>query len=510
MDRIGSQDTPLTPQEVRARLLRVFPGQVRSRADLCGRARELTTINDILTDSAHKLILVMGEPRIGKTSLLTVSARLWEETAGGAVTALKIEPQGITSREQFAHELWDGIAASLDADEAPGAPSFAFPTVAGFARRLDRLTGQVPGQKFVVYVDEFDTILRACRHRNDLKEAEGTLGLVRHLIESCALPLVFVFSAMPDVDKLIGHSLDSPITNNGITISLGLLTLAATEELVEQLLAGYTGLAGLDLAQIHEISGGHPYMIKLVLVKLLEQLSETGADYAPWLLGAAVQAAVRDPQANSTFTRIYRADHFNDAERYLLLWRAGAGRPLLASEVVGASPEVRTAARQLMKRGYLLQRGDDGTYDWVITLFQDWFMQWPEFEQELEERQVQVDRVRIPEHGLCIDARTERVYLDGQEVTGLSKQGYRALYYLAWHAGRCISNDELTEYVWAPHPYVTDNGIATLISRLRSAIRDNVKPYKYLENVHGRGYILQRAVILNQPDHAPTADEKPR
>src|SRR5689334_17311626 len=137
-----------------------------------------------------------------------------------------------------------------------------------------------------------------------------------------------------------------------------------------------------------------------------------------------------------------------------------------------------------------------------MGLLRDWLYNWSEFESELERLQVPgyvpavveerssgLSSQIVPE-GICIDLATQRVYVDGSEIEdSLSDEVYRALIYLAQHTGQVVSRDEFANHIWQGKYYEGDDQrISQLISRLRKALKDKQKPYKYLETLPKRGF----------------------
>ena len=89
---------------------------------------------------------------------------------------------------------------------------------------------------------------------------------------------------------------------------------------------------------------------------------------------------------------------------------------------------------------------------------------------------------------LTLDPRQMRVAQDGQPIN-LSPQEYRLLSYLMHHAGRIVTQIELTEHLYAQDFERDSNAIEVLVGRVRKKLKVDL-----IETRRGFGY------IINGPD----------
>jgi len=75
--------------------------------------------------------------------------------------------------------------------------------------------------------------------------------------------------------------------------------------------------------------------------------------------------------------------------------------------------------------------------------------------------------------------------------TDLRPKSFEVLRFLAQHAGRVVTKDELMKAVWCDVT-VTDESLAVCISEVRRALGD--KRQQFVETVRKRGYLLEVAV----------------
>lgn len=95
--------------------------------------------------------------------------------------------------------------------------------------------------------------------------------------------------------------------------------------------------------------------------------------------------------------------------------------------------------------------------------------------------------------GVADLARCEVRYGNGQRAE-LSTREVELLRYLAGHAGRAISREEILQRVWRLDPhYLETRTIDMHIASLRDKLRDDPAAPKVLLTVRGKGYMLARS-----------------
>ncbi len=96
---------------------------------------------------------------------------------------------------------------------------------------------------------------------------------------------------------------------------------------------------------------------------------------------------------------------------------------------------------------------------------------------------------KIVTGSLKIDQSTCKVYKRGEEIS-LSKLEYRLLLYLVENKNHILSKEQILEKIWdSDGKYVDNNTVAVNISRLRAKIEDDISKPKWIQTVHGIGYI---------------------
>ena len=84
--------------------------------------------------------------------------------------------------------------------------------------------------------------------------------------------------------------------------------------------------------------------------------------------------------------------------------------------------------------------------------------------------------------GVALDPRTSRVTVDGVAVK-LTGHEYRVLSYLMHHAGRVVSQTELTEHIYSQDADRDSNTVEVFVARLRRKLGTRL-----IETVRGLGY----------------------
>ena len=90
---------------------------------------------------------------------------------------------------------------------------------------------------------------------------------------------------------------------------------------------------------------------------------------------------------------------------------------------------------------------------------------------------------------ISIDRSACKVYKQGTEIS-FSKLEYRLLVYLIENKNHILSKEQILEKIWdSDGKYVDNNTVSVNISRLRAKIEDDISKPKWIQTVHGIGYI---------------------
>jgi len=475
-------------------LRRVFPMPVKDPKDFFGRADELKKVQDQLLNTSDILVFVHGEPKIGKTSFLNRVKVMLDEASTLETRFLyfSIEPAEIDSVETFAREIWNNLQR-LCKEYAPLAfegKTFSFQGYGHFSAELAEALSVFPNFRFVVFLDEIEKI----KSITDNVKFHQIIGLLRFLIEQTNLPIAFVVSSFQTQEQFFPSGFGSPPS----PLDIKLEPLERSE--CDEMLASFFSVEGKDilLERIYRLSGGHPYVAKMLAAEIYDALQKSSAaqivENIAWQ--RQVSKILLSSEANAFFTSLY--SHFSDEERYVFLFLARRPQYLLEGRELSLWRAVyRSATSQLENEKSYLLRMPDGGYQLRLQLFGDWLKNWEKFPLESERLGLPASSLThsIPTDGICINEAQGKVYRDGQEVT-LSQLQYQTLLYLARNMGRVVPREELYEHLHSDNEaYIaTDQSLDALVYRLRLVLGD--REQRYLQTLRKRGYLLEHVTFI--------------
>jgi DNA-binding response OmpR family regulator len=101
-----------------------------------------------------------------------------------------------------------------------------------------------------------------------------------------------------------------------------------------------------------------------------------------------------------------------------------------------------------------------------------------------------VRHVELP--GGLVDLERREARFDDGERSDLSEREHQLLLYLARHAERAVSREEILARVWGLDPAgITTRTIDMHVARLREKLRDDPEQPRIILTVRGRGYMLR-------------------
>lgn len=93
--------------------------------------------------------------------------------------------------------------------------------------------------------------------------------------------------------------------------------------------------------------------------------------------------------------------------------------------------------------------------------------------------------------GLLINKDTHKCYLYGKELQ-LTPIEFSILWYLCEHQGTVVPSEELFEAVWGEKYLNNNNTVMAHIGRLREKLNETAKKPKFIINVWGVGYTIEK------------------
>lgn len=93
----------------------------------------------------------------------------------------------------------------------------------------------------------------------------------------------------------------------------------------------------------------------------------------------------------------------------------------------------------------------------------------------------------IVAYELEIDANAMTLTVRGAVITTTATE-FRLLHYLARHAGRVFTRDQILDAVWTETTYVSPRSVDVYVRKLREKIEQDPEHPRYLKTVRGTGY----------------------
>ena len=119
-------------------------------------------------------------------------------------------------------------------------------------------------------------------------------------------------------------------------------------------------------------------------------------------------------------------------------------------------------------------------------------------------------RPRIPMlyrfEGFELDTDLYRL-VRGDEAVAIEPRVFEFLAYLIAHRDRVVGKDELIEHVWAGQ-FVSDSALSRCAYEARRALGQGTSKTKYIETVHGRGYLFSATVEIAESQPAVEAHRR--
>jgi hypothetical protein len=362
-----------------------FPNPVTDDKDFYGRHEEWERIARVFAAGSRKPVIILGERRIGKTSLQCVAAkRLATREAGGFVPLLLPRPEAIRSVDDYAREILQCLCSYLgkrlqETGLVDAGGQFQLTSLGQFPDAVSRLLEAVPPKTFIVCVDEFDAILK----KNTDADANRILGL-SHYLTGSDLPLVALITMIESPEQMRKAYQSPPIISESEVVELNPFSQDETVEIVTGLLGDQVTLNDEGLDRLFNLSGGHPYFVKLLLDRLLARYwKETGFVVSREMVDEIVPDAAHDSRVQCALNNVYKV-HFKQQEQQLVLLLAERqSNGIAAEELKLLGPEYITSVKALQRRGYLVQH-QDGGYDFRTEFLGRWIRDWEEYDEEVD------------------------------------------------------------------------------------------------------------------------------
>ncbi len=444
---------------------------VMRSAEFIGREVEIEWLADKLSRQTPQNCNLVGEPRIGKTSLLYhvyqqkiglppgeialyVWVRLAELTTYDSLSFWRLMAQKLVEEQVRAGFLTETVDSVLDN------PLASFDTLDAC---LESLFDDIGLQRLVLLIDDFD--LLAGREGIGKRDLDWLRALATRYGQSLAFIISSADSLVSLSERVAGAADVSPFANMFHHLSLGLLEPAAAERLCRRAAAvEELPLSDADILFLLAEAGRHPDLLKIACGYLFAARRRGGTAVYDGVAGDVCL----DDRVRWLARRLIGR---RSVEEQALLRAIGAGETAVTDSIL---------LNRLRKHlGLVEMRAGQP------ALFADAFRYWA---LRQDEKTVETETVEIlPAAPFKHHPEQRLVEVSGTEIRLTSLEN-RLLAYFIQYKGRVCTIDDLLENVWGPGKSraVVEKGV----NRLRTKIEEDPKRPRYLLSARGEGYRL--------------------
>jgi hypothetical protein len=341
-----------------------------------GRSDISSRIESILLHRPAPSLLLYGQRRMGKTSLLNNLGRSISSSIVPLFVDLQGPPGQADSHGGLLYHLADAMAGSARRRGpdptvlVPPREAFSRDPFARFYEWLDELESSLEGRTALVMLDEFEALDRAF----DLGrfDPDRVLGMFRHLIQH-----------KPDFRILLAgsHTLEqfqrwSSYLINVQVVKVGYLTPSEARRLIERPVPRFSlQYHPTATDRVLELTRGHPFLVQLLCSEIVALKNEQPADKRRRAIFEDVEEAVAKALESGSmfFYDIERNQLDSNASALLrLISRKGERGHMQDRHLRSAFPGNRVEALNLLLQRDLVEKDRRG-YRVQVELIRRWF-----------------------------------------------------------------------------------------------------------------------------------------
>ncbi len=343
-----------------------------------GRIDVVAQIEQLLLDRRSPPLLLYGQRRMGKTSLLCNLGRLLPSTT----VPLFVDGQRIVVAADYP-DLLHSIARQMT-EAAKRQRSLTFPSLDREALRaspftcfndwLDQIEQGLDIQGLnmaLLALDEFETALERVLDEGRFDETDF-LHTLRHLIQHRPrFKVLMVSSHTPgELGRWASYLINAQV------IKLGYLRQGETRQLIEQPSDDFDLRYKPEASQrVAELTRGHPHLVQLLCYEIVNLKNEQPPARRRLVDTADVEAAVPRALRNGTFffTNIER-DQIDKTGAEVLRFLAAQGEGQVREEALAEQfPQELDSTLDLLLRRDLIEATGEG-YQFQVKLIRRWFV----------------------------------------------------------------------------------------------------------------------------------------
>jgi hypothetical protein len=345
-----------------------------------GRAEISSRIEQLLLDRRRPPLLLYGQRRVGKTSLLNNLGRLLPST----IIPLFVDLQGPASRSKneagFLYNLARGICRSSRQREISipdlTREDLAVDPFSQFDEWLDEVERTLSPNFALLMLDEFEVLAEVLE--NGRLEESSILGMFRHLIQHRPRFKVMLSGS---------HTLDefqrwSSYLINVQVVHIGFLSETETLQLVEHPVQDFSLRYEPAAAQrVVELTNGHPFLVQLLCAEIVALKNEQPPANRRLASVADVETAVPEAlQHGSFFFADIEQNQVDQVGREILRLMAGydEGETTPREVLVAFVPSLMSLEDALVTlQNRELIEVVEGGYRFQVDLVRRWFAERP-------------------------------------------------------------------------------------------------------------------------------------
>jgi outer membrane protein assembly factor BamB len=270
---------------------------IRDKAMFYGRKKDLQILSASLgSTSANRVVLLWGQRRMGKTSLIY---QLVKKLAIGRYAPVFIDLQALSLKDDMSHIL-EGFAQCIYREifhyknihvPEPVHEKFRVDASAAFEEYLSDALKQLPEHRLVLLIDEFDAI----RRYTD-RDGEQILHYLRNLMQHYP-GLNFLLSGAPQMPYMEGYH--AVLFNIAQEHHLKKLEREDASDLIREPVRDDLEYDSLALEKMLSLTNGWPYFIHVMSEKLIAYCNSIRKSYVTVSEINAALKLVLDEQASS-------------------------------------------------------------------------------------------------------------------------------------------------------------------------------------------------------------------
>jgi len=252
-----------------------------------GRGETFAAVENALEAAQQNVIVLFGQRRVGKTSLLHQIARRVRDRLPVVPVYFDLQGKSGLALDEVLHQLARVIARALKS----AAPPQDIPKLQVWFREsfLPGLTEPLQGRRLLLLFDEFD-VLGDDQQSSEDASSHTLFPFLNELIHHES-QLVFLFVVGRRIEELTTRYLS--IFKQAMYQRIGLLRSEEARELIALPAQGVLDYSDAALAAILALTAGHPYLTQLIGYEVYNQAKATQTrNITPDLVRSRIDAAM--------------------------------------------------------------------------------------------------------------------------------------------------------------------------------------------------------------------------